>query len=278
MSSDVKSLAAYAEYDALSFTRRGPVLLVEIAAGDPLNLITSRLHTELCTLFRDVADDNQTKAVVLTGSDRAFCAGADVNWLLDQSEEIRETAFAEARRTIVDLLELPIPIISAIRGPAVGLGATVALFCDITVAADDASIGDPHVLLGLVAGDGGAVIYPWLVGMARAKELLLCGDLISGAEAARIGLVSRSCSSDQVLSVAMGIAERLANGPQLAIQGTKAALNSILRETTNLVLDKSLALERRSAESEDHNEAIRAFLDRRPRRFNGSGPIGSGPA
>jgi enoyl-CoA hydratase len=167
------------------------------------------------------------------------------------------------------MLEVEQPIIAAVNGPATGLGATLALFSDVIFAADNAKIGDPHVRVGVVAGDGGAVIWPWLVGAARAKEFLMTGDIISAAEAERIGLINHVVPADQLMDKAMAFATRLANGPTKAIRWTKVSVNKILRDTANLVLDTSLALEKQCFSTEDHKEAIRSFVEKREPKFTG---------
>ena len=169
----------------------------------------------------------------------------------------------------MDLLEVQQPIIAAVNGPATGLGATLALFSDVIFAADNARIGDPHVRIGVVAGDGGAVIWPWLVGAARAKEFLLTGDLLTAAEAERIGLINRVVPADELMATALTLAQRLAAGPMQAIRGTKVSVNKILRDTVNLVLDTSLALEKQCFATADHREAIQAFVEKREPRFTG---------
>jgi enoyl-CoA hydratase len=180
-----------------------------------------------------------------------------------------DALFVEARKIILDLLEVEQPIISAINGPATGLGATLALFSDVIFAAENARIGDPHVRVGVVAGDGGAIIWPWLVGAARAKEYLMTGDLLTAQEAERIGLINRVVPPDKLMSTAMEFATRLANGPTKAIRWTKVSVNKILRDTTNLVLDTCLALEKQCFYTEDHKEAISAFVEKREPKFKG---------
>jgi enoyl-CoA hydratase len=177
--------------------------------------------------------------------------------------------FTEARKIILDLLEVEQPIIAAVNGAATGLGATIALFSDVIIAAENAKIGDPHVQVGVVAGDGGAVIWPWLVGAARAKEFLMTGDLINASEAERIGLINRVVPSDQLMPTVMELATRLANGPTKAIRGTKASVNKILRDTANLVLDTCLSREKECFATDDHREAINAFIEKRPPLFKG---------
>jgi enoyl-CoA hydratase len=151
----------------------------------------------------------------------------------------------------------------------VGLGATLALFCDVIIASENAKFGDPHVTVGLVAGDGGAVIWPMLCGLARAKEYLMTGDLLTATEAERIGLINHVVPQDEVMSKAMQLAQRLANGPSKAIRWTKLACNKRLRDEVNLVLDASLAVESLSMLTEDHSEATRAFTEKRAPRYKG---------
>lgn len=161
------------------------------------------------------------------------------------------------------------PIVAAVNGDAVGLGATLALFCDIIIASEKARFGDPHVRVGLVAGDGGAVIWPLLCGVTKAKEYLMTGDLISAAEAERIGLINHAVPLGEVMPKAIELARRLANGPTRAIRWTKLACNKRLRDEVNLVLDASLAVETISMLTEDHREAARAFVEKRSPKFKG---------
>jgi enoyl-CoA hydratase len=263
-----ESVEAFAAYEHLAFERNDGVLTVRLNRPEAKNAVNAGIHHELSRVFADIRADRETRAVVLTGEGRAFSAGGDLNWFRDMTEEGREALFAEARRIAVDMLEVPQPIVAAVNGPAIGLGATLALFCDIVIAAENALFGDPHVLVGVVAGDGGAVIWPWLVGVARAKEFLLTGDNVGAEDAYRMGLVNRVVPSEDLLATAHQLAARLAAGPVKAIQGTKASVNSILRDTVNLVLDKSLALERECFTTADHREAVSAFLERRTPVFN----------
>lgn len=260
----------YAGYEHLSFEQHDGVLTVRFDRPETKNAVNADLHEELSRAFADIRADRETRAVVLTGEGRAFSAGGDIKWFQAMQANELDALFVEARKIIIDLLEVPQPIIAAINGPAVGLGATIALFCDVIFAAEDAIIGDPHVLVGVVAGDGGAVIWPWLVGVARAKEYLLTGENVKAHDAERMGLVNRVVPADELLDTAHALAAKLAAGPTLAIQGTKASVNKILRDTTNLVLDTSLALERECFTSSDHREAVLAFVERRPPAFSGT--------
>ena len=229
------------------------------------------MESELLRLFQDLGRDRDTAVVVLTGAGKAFSAGGDLN----RSLEIRgDTAllkeeFDLARRFVNTLLDVEQPIIARINGDAIGLGATLALLCDIGIAAAGARIGDPHVRVGLVAGDGGAVAWPLLIGYARAKQYLLGGDLLSAAEAQQIGLVNFSVPPSELDALVDRWARRLADGARNAIQWTKATLNLGLKAQAVQVLDAGLAYEIASLQSEDHLEAVHAFQQKRKPVFRG---------
>ena len=175
----------------------------------------------------------------------------------------------EAKKIINSLLDLEKPIIAAINGAAAGLGATVALFCDVIFASDKAKIGDPHVKLGITAGDGGAVIWPLLCGVARAKEMLLTGDTLSADQAYRLGLINHVVPHNDLINTATAFAQRLANGPAFAIRTTKVCVNKLIKNAVNLILDASLAFEGQSFQTEDFKEGLSAFLEKRAPRFKG---------
>jgi enoyl-CoA hydratase len=185
------------------------------------------------------------------------------------AERLKRSPLSYAGRLIRNLIEVEQPIIAAVNGHAIGLGATIALFCDTIIASEQAKIGDPHVKVGLVAGDGGAVIWPLLCGLARAKEYLMTGDLMSATEAERIGLINHVVPPDEVMPRAMELAQRLANGPAKAIRWTKMACNKRLRDEVNLALEAGLAAETISMFTEDHKEATRAFVEKRAPKFKG---------
>jgi len=264
----------YSRYKYLKIEKDEGLLSLTLNRPEVLNAVNTEMHHELEDVLVDITRDDQVRAVLLTGAGRAFCAGGDARSMT--SGEFRELATATpslplgaARKLILNLLEVEQPIVAAVNGDAVGLGATLALFCDIVIAAENARFGDTHVKVGLVAGDGGAIIWPLLVGMAKAKEYLLTGDLIGAAEAERIGLVNKVVPLEELQPTAMAMAQRLASGPTKAIRWTKFAVNKRLREEVNLILDTSVALEAASMGSADHQEAARAFLEKRPPRFTG---------
>lgn len=250
----------YSRYQNLTFERHDGVLTVALNAPGPLNITDAVLHAELATVFDRIRGDDLVEVVVLTGAGEAFSGGADLQWLAEMTSNERDRVFVEARKIIIDLLELPQPIIAAIEGPAYGLGATMALFCDFKVAAEDSRIGDVHTRVGMVAGDGGAVIWPWLIGAGRAKWFLMAGDSLSATDAERLGLIDEVVARGDALARARVLAARLAGGHRDAIRGTKAAVNKLLRDAANLVLDTSLSLEKESLASEECRTSLCAAM------------------
>jgi enoyl-CoA hydratase len=259
-------------YKHINFRRDERVLMVELSRPDSLNAIDAVLHEELAQVFTDCSADAGSDVIVLTGAGRAFSAGGDINWMQTMIDDPRrwDKTAREAKQIIFSLLDCEKPVIAKINGHATGLGATLALFCDVIFAAENAKIGDPHVSVGFVAGDGGAVIWPQLVGYSRAKEYLMSGDLMSAAEAERIGLINRVVPREQLDEVVLTYAKRLATGATLAIRWTKLSVNAGLRAVAASVLETSLAYEGRSNGTADHQEAVTAFGERRAPIFTGT--------
>ena len=266
----------YSHLTSIRVSLEDAVALVTLDRSDSLNAVDHQMHHELEEVFALLAEDSEVNAVVVTGAGKAFSAGGDIQGMKDRAsdpdtirEYIHSWILQGPRKLVRNLLEVPQPIIAAVNGHAIGLGATLALLSDIVIASEDARIGDPHVSVGIVAGDGGAAIWPLLVSLSKAKEMLLTGDLITAKEAVGLGLVNHAVPRDQVLPDAMKLAQRLASGPTLAIRWTKMALNKRLRDEVNLVLEASLATEGLSFLTRDHAEAVDAFLEKRKPNFQG---------
>ncbi len=259
----------YSKFKSIAFENRNGVGIVTLNRPDHMNAFTHAMHVEFEDLMLAISEDKSIRAVVLTGAGKAFCSGGDLSEMKNPETRKASRVMDGSRRLPHAILAVKQPIICAVNGHAVGIGATIALFSDVVIMAETAKIGDPHVKVGLVAGDGGAVIWPLLININRAKELLLTGDLVTGAEAYRIGLANRVLAAEQVLPAAIELAEKLASGPALAIQWTKLAINRMLRQATETVLDASLALEGITIASHDHAEGIAAFLEKRSPRFEG---------
>ncbi|CAN5130513.1 enoyl-CoA hydratase/isomerase family protein [soil metagenome] len=249
--------------------RDGDVLVVTIDRP-PLNAIDAELHHELAQLFLNLRQESDARAILLTGEGKMFSAGGDFDWFPTLRDPARLAQLRrEAKQLIWDLVDIEIPLVLAINGPAVGLGATIALLGDVIFIADTAHVADPHVRVGIVAGDGGAAIWPLLVGPARAKQYLLTGDPVPAVEAERIGLVNQVVPAADLHKVALAMAHRLANGAPLAVQYTKSAVNQQVKAALQLSFDYSLAHELVTFQSNDHAEALRAITERRPPTFEG---------
>jgi len=259
------------EYATLQLERLGAVLRVTIAhPTSELNAVDEALHRDLTALVAALKRESEARAVVLTGRGRAFSAGGDFAWFPQLREPGRMEALRrDAKQLIWDLLDVEVPIVAALNGHAMGLGATIALLCDVILMADSAMLGDPHVRVGIVAGDGGTAIWPLAVGPARAKQYLLTGDPLSAAEAERIGLVNRVVPAAQLADEALQFAERLAAGAPLAVRYTKLAVNKLVKDALNVAFDAATAYELVTFHSEDHQEALAALREKRPPVFKG---------
>jgi len=264
----------YGRYQCIKVEKDDKLATVTFNRPDALNAVNNQLHDELEHIWIDLAGDSEINAILLTGAGRAFSAGGDVKGMANRwgTEEGRKWAIEIAtagRRLIQNMLDVEQPIIGAINGDAMGLGANIALLCDVIVMSETARIADTHVKVGIVAGDSGAIIWPLLVGPARAKEFLMRGTIITGADAAKMGLVNYSVPADQVMGKAHEIARELADGPTYAIRWTKMSVNKFLKQQVNLILDSSLAYEMLTFHTEDHREAARAFIEKRKPKFTG---------
>ncbi len=252
------------DYETIRIDRRGRVLTLTMNRPDVLNAVSARLHTELSQVFYDAARDPESDVIVLTGAGRAFCAGGDVDWMqaaIDDPDTF-ETTVTEAKAIVFSLIECEKPTIARINGPAVGLGATLALFCDVSFAAETAYLSDPHVSIGMVAGDGGAVIWPQLIGFARAKEFLFTGDRIDARRAAEIGLINRCVPAAELDATVDAFADRMVNGATKAIRWTKVTTNIALKQLAASMMDVGLAYEALTNVSKDHRDLVDRFRAR----------------
>ena len=264
-------MGTYADYKRLKFERRGRILTVTMNRPEVLNAIETVLHEELGRVFYDVADDPEADVIVLTGAGKAFSAGGDINWMQEMIDDKAkwERTRIEAKKIVFGLLDCEKPVIARVNGAAMGLGTTIALFCDVIFATETAKIADPHVAVGLVAGDGGAVIWPQLIGYARAKEYVMTGDILTGAEAALIGLINHAVPESELDSRVYGFAERIAAGATQAIRYSKTAVNIGLRQLAHSIMDASIAYETVTNATADHQEAVTAFREKRKPKFSG---------
>ena len=264
----------YSGFKRIAVEQEGRLLTMTLNRPHALNAVGDGLHEELEEIFAIIASDDSVGAVLLTGAGKSFCAGADMKELERDETGMTQVARVDmmgrmARRLLYNQLAVEQPIVCAVQGYAMGMGANLALFCDVVFAAEDAVFADNHVTVGLVAGDGGTIIWPMLLSMADAKYYLLTGERIDGLKAKELGLIHKAVPADQLLDEAKALALRLANGPTLAINGTKRGLNKLIRERVELGLDTVLIAEGITFMSEDHQEAAAAFVEKRPPVFKG---------
>ncbi len=262
---------AFTGYSTLQFSTEDRVLTVTIDSPGPMNAVNQALHDDLARVFLDVQDDPHSDIVVLTGAGSVFCAGGDARWMVDmltEPERFRGIA-PHAKRIVTSLLDLEKPILCRLNGAAAGLGATIALMCDIVIADETAVIGDPHVKMGFVAGDGGAVIWPQLIGYARAKELLMTGDMIKATDAVAMGLINYAVPGTDLDAKVAEMVTKVQSNPRWAVRWTKTVSNMPLRDLAHRLMDASVAYEMISNTTRDHREAVAAFLDKRKPNFTG---------
>ena len=258
--------------ETLSFAVDGPVGEITLTRPELLNRFDTALHRDFTELLLELRGRRDLRAVVLASTGKCFSAGGDFELMLAARADISvRTALVDEGRLMFRLLaDLALPVVVAMQGDAIGLGATVALACDAIVASRTASISDPHVPIGLVAGDGGCVVWPAAAGILRAKRYLLTGDRLTAEDAWAMGLVTDLVDGpDDVLPAARALAARMAALPPLAVQGTKRALNRLMQQRADEVLDLSFTLEGISMASDDLAEAIAAFKERREPKYQG---------
>lgn len=249
-------MSATARYDQPGIDVRadGAVRVVTLNQPDTLNAFTEDLHEQFVALWADVESDEDCRAVVLTGAGRTFSAGGSYDDFEGRRTDLarRRRSLRLARRLADEMIEVAVPVVAAVNGPAVGLGCTVATLCDIVVMAEEAWMADTHVSVALVAGDGGAVTWPAHTSLLRAKQYLLTGDRLGAADAVELGLANVAVPAERVLDEALSWAHRLAAQPAQAVQETKALLNQHLRANAVRALGYGLATESQSHDTPDY--------------------------
>lgn len=262
---------SYERYEQLKVSRADRIVRILISNPSARNAINADIHEELSYIFDDIDRDDGCDVAIVSGEGDAFCAGGDLQWLRSMANNMPDhvRCARNDRRIQNSMLDLEKPLIARVAGPAVGLGCSLALFCDFVLATPTARFADPHVSVGLVAGDGGALIWPHLVGYARAKRYVLTGDPISGLEAAEIGLITEVVDEAELDERVDALAERLTKGATQAIRWTKASMNAGLKQAANAVLDRAAGYELVSMHTQDHTSATDAFLNKQPAVFQG---------
>lgn len=258
-------------FETLRIETTGLVSTITLARPELLNRFDTLQEREFTDAL-SMAGGSDARAVVLLAEGRTFSAGGDFDLMLTvkADPQARQALLDGARRLGATLLGLPQPLVAGVQGPAIGLGATVALAADAVVASRNAYLADTHVAVGLVAGDGGALYWPQSAGMLRARRHLLTGDRLDADQAHAYGLVTDLVDSpEQVAGTAQAIAARIAALPPLAVQGTKRALNQMTRALSVMVTETALVSEGVTLASDDLVEAVSAFREKRPGTYGG---------
>jgi enoyl-CoA hydratase len=240
------------------------IVLVTLNRPDALNAANEELHGAIAAVWSELTASSDVRAVVLTGAGKAFSAGGDLPLLqrMVEDPELRATIMAEAATIVRSMVMSPWPIVSAVNGPAVGLGCSLASLSDLVVMEEQAYFADPHVSLGLVAGDGGGLTWPLNMGLQRTKEFLLLGGRISAEEAFRFGLANRVVAKGEAVGEARTLAKRLADLPPQSFRETRRVLNQPLVARVEEALDDILAAETASFDDEVFRRSLSRMLER----------------
>ncbi|MFP6664649.1 MAG: enoyl-CoA hydratase/isomerase family protein [Deltaproteobacteria bacterium] len=244
--------------DVLEVEKTGRIAHVRLNRPAALNAANAALHRRLAEVWAELATDSSLHAVVLSGAGKAFCAGGDLGLIEEMAEDaaVRTATLEEGGRMVREMIAFPLPIVAAVQGAAVGLGCSLASLSDIVVMEESAYLADPHVSVGLVAGDGGAVVWPLLMSLQRAKYYLLTGERIPAATAKELGLANEVVADGGAAARAVELAEIFASKPRQAMIDTKKAVNMHLQRAANGVLEFALAAEAVSSASPEHREIV----------------------
>jgi len=250
--------------DLLRYEEEGPIRVITLNDPDKRNPMTDELHEAFVDIWVRVMRDREVRAVVLTGAGKAFSAGGNVPGFVQNVEDVdyRRWSMRNARLLVDHILGCHVPVIAAVNGPAVGLGCSIAVSCDIVLMADTAYMADTHVNVGLVAGDGGVVTWPFMMSMLKAKEYLFTGDRITAEMAVQLGLANRVVPHEDLMTEALTLAGRLAEQPPQALQETKRSLNLHLQHAALNVLPFALSAETESFSSPEVAAKAREFMSR----------------
>lgn len=255
----------FSHYQFFKVERAGKVLTITLNHPEKLNSLSEIGHRELSRIFVDAAEDEGSEIIVLTGAGRAFTAGGDLEYMqkLRDTPALMHRTVREAKRIVFSLLDCDKPIICRINGDAIGLGTTLALFSDVVISVDTARFGDPHNNVALMAGDGGAVMWPQVLGYARAKHYLFTGELVKAPEAQAMGMIYASVPAEKLDETVNAYVERLLKQPMQSVRWTKQTVNIGLKQLAHSMMDAGMAYEAIAAQTEDHQEAINAFREKR---------------
>ncbi len=250
--------------DVIRVEADGPVRIVRIVRPDQLNAVNDDVHLGLAKVWPQLSADADARVAVITGEGRAFSAGGDFDLLdrMAKDRALRRAVIAEGRELVLNMIRCRVPVVAAVNGPAVGLGCSVIALSDVVYMAESAYLSDPHVMVGLVAADGGPLTWPLHTSLLLAKEYAFTGDRIPAARAKEIGLANHVVPDAEVLAAALETAKRIAVLPQQAVEATKRVLNLHVERAVLATIDFAMASETESFDTDDLRANVDRFLKR----------------
>ena len=257
-------------YKTLIYEKKENIGLLTINRPEKLNAISNELISELKNLLDEIENNEELRVLIITGAgDKAFVAGADIKELVDRDARLGRRVSQERQEIFSRIENLPVPVIAAVNGYALGGGLELALACSIRICSEKAQFGAPEVKLGIIPGDGGTQRLPRLVGLGRAMDLILTGDFIDAQEAYRIGLVKKVLPQEELMEKAMELAKKIASRPPLAVRFAKEAVNRSQEGAAASGFALESYLHALSCTTEDKKEGVSAFLEKRKGKFKG---------
>jgi len=257
-------------YKTLLYEKKDDIGILTVNRPDKLNAISNELTSELSSLMDELEKDDKLRVLVITGAgDKAFVAGADIQELVDRDARMGRRVSRDRQEIFSRIENLPVPVIAAVNGYALGGGLELALACNIRVCSEKAQFGAPEVKLGIIPGDGGTQRLPRLVGLGRGMEMVLTGDFIDAQEAYRIGLVNKVVPPEELMKAAMELAQKIASRPPLAVRYAKEAVNRSQEGDTASGFALESYLHALTCTTEDKKEGVAAFLEKRKGKFKG---------
>jgi enoyl-CoA hydratase len=257
-------------YKTLLYEKKDDIGILTVNRPDKLNAISNELTSELSSLMDELEKDDKLRVLVITGAgDKAFVAGADIQELVDRDARMGRRVSRERQEIFSRIENLPVPVIAAVNGYALGGGLELALACNIRVCSEKAQFGAPEVKLGIIPGDGGTQRLPRLVGLGRGMEMVITGDFIDAQEAYRIGLVNKVVPPEELMKAAMELAQKIASRPPLAVRYAKEAVNRSQEGDAASGFALESYLHALTCTTEDKKEGVAAFLEKRKGKFKG---------
>ncbi|MGK2912517.1 MAG: enoyl-CoA hydratase/isomerase family protein [Sphingobium sp.] len=267
----------FSRYKHLKLDLDEGVMTITLSNPGKKNAVTPGMSDELNTIWEDCWVSDDVSVIILTGDGNDFCSGVDLsslNALFDpeakKKKRVVNPTSRGARKHVYGIMDCEKPVLAKVRGVAYGMGVNMALACDMVYVSENARLCDSHVKAGMVAGDGGVLLWPMLVGIHRAKEYLMTGDPIPGPLAEQINLVNRCMPDDQLDDYVKGVAHKLRDLPPHAVNYTKSSLNIALRQMTQSAFEASVAYELYTMQMDDFREATSAFVEKRKGNFTGN--------